>query len=405
MVFFAIFGLLCGRLGAATPIKVACIGNSITQGNMGGVYPTTLQKLLGSGYTVQNDGVSGTTLLKPGAGDNPYWTNGKFKDVFDFQPAIVTIKLGTNDTKSYNWNGHSAQFKKDYETMVDTVSAMAGKPKVWVVLPVPIWTNTYGIQDSVLKKMIPILWQVAFDKKTPLIDAYSALLNFKQYFSDGVHPNAAGADSIASVIYKALTGPPHLLFSDTVVACTVSTGQTGLTAARYVGVCNTTYSPVLDSVTVAGAASWLTLGSANIDRNHQKIGVAIDASKAPQAVKTYTDTLTLSATNAQPPAYKIYVKLTVRQGTAIAATNRAPLWPITVFSSANRLGRQEARISISVNGRFAVAVYDPNGGRLASAIIDGPALRRIEFPSPSRSVCFVRITGDTFHGAMKLTVN
>jgi hypothetical protein len=39
----------------------------------------------------------------------------------------------------------------------------------------------------------------------PVIDANTPLLPFPQYFSvDGVHPNAAGLDTIARVIYRAL---------------------------------------------------------------------------------------------------------------------------------------------------------------------------------------------------------
>ncbi|MBN1309491.1 MAG: hypothetical protein JXA18_16345 [Chitinispirillaceae bacterium] len=392
---FLVVLIICGPLNAGAPIKVACIGNSITQGNMGGVYVPTLQNLLDSGYTVQNDGISGTTMLR--AGDNPYWKNGKLPDVFNLQPDIVTIKLGTNDTKSYNWNGRASQFKKDYELMVDTVANMASRPKVWVVIPVPIWNNTYGIQAGVLQEMIPILWQVAFDKKVPLIDAYTPLLNFRQYFSDGVHPNQAGADSIASVIYRALSGPPHMLFSDTAVVCTVSTGRPDISAARYVSVCNTTHSPVLDSITVTGAADWLVTTSASIDRNHQKIGFAADGSKAPRVAGTYTDTVTLSAENAQPPSRKIIVKLIVKQGTGVASTNSRYLRPVIV-SSTGAAGFHETAVTIPATRRFHVKVFDLRGGCLKSVVVDGTGTRRIGLPARSPSVYLVHVTDEITAG-------
>ena len=198
-------------LSAGAQIKVACIGNSITQGV--GVsdpstqaYPAVLQNLLGNGYSVQNDGVSGTTLLKNG--DNSYWKNGKLASVFAFSPNIVTIKLGTNDTKPQNWDAYNTQFRRDYEAMIDTLNTLSTKPKIFLVLPVPIWTNTFGIRDSALQKMIPIIKDIGAKRGLWIIDANTPLKNFSSYFSDGVHPNASGADTIASVIYHSIIGNP-----------------------------------------------------------------------------------------------------------------------------------------------------------------------------------------------------
>src|SRR5690606_38894849 len=60
---------LLGLPSAMAQIKVACVGDSITAGL--GIadpgtqsYPAQLQALLGSGYTVQNYGDSGRTLMK-----------------------------------------------------------------------------------------------------------------------------------------------------------------------------------------------------------------------------------------------------------------------------------------------------------------------------------------------------
>ncbi|NLD94416.1 MAG: hypothetical protein GX639_17305 [Fibrobacter sp.] len=192
--------------------KVACIGNSITFGyglnNSTPTYPQQLQKLLGSGYTVENDGVSATTLLKKG--NNPYWVNGKLSQVFTFKPDIVVIKLGTNDTKPENWNTHSGEFKADYLSMVDTLAKMSSKPKIYVVLPVPVFSNpvgaSWGIRDSIIRLEIPIIKQVASERGLTVIDCYTPLLKFPQFFStDGVHPDGTGADTIAHIVYRALT--------------------------------------------------------------------------------------------------------------------------------------------------------------------------------------------------------
>jgi lysophospholipase L1-like esterase len=201
--------LLTAAAAVPAQIKLACVGNSITAGNGSDTgYTARLQKLLGSGYQVQNDGKSGTTLLKHG--DVPYWTHDKFPAVFTFKPDIITLKLGTNDTKPQNWDKYKGEFKRDLEAMIDTFATISKKPKIYLVLPVPSWTNTYGIRDSAMKKILVIYRQVASERNLPLIDCNTPLINFQKYFPDGVHPDDPGADTIAHVIYRALTSPTSI---------------------------------------------------------------------------------------------------------------------------------------------------------------------------------------------------
>jgi acyl-CoA thioesterase I len=199
--------ILAVAAGATSKIKVACVGNSITAGST--MYPPYLQTLLGSGYQVENEGVGGTTLLKKG--DMPYWTQGRLKQALAFNPNIVTIKLGTNDTKSQNWDAHGSEFKKDYLAMIDTFKLLATKPEVFLVLPVPVFkANNFGIRDSILKKIIVIIKEIGIERNLPVIDANTPLLGLGKYFSDGVHPNGAGSDSIAHIIYRALTAKTEI---------------------------------------------------------------------------------------------------------------------------------------------------------------------------------------------------
>jgi lysophospholipase L1-like esterase/dienelactone hydrolase len=198
--------------GAAAQTKIACIGNSITFGwtltDTTKRYPSVLRTLLGTAqYAVQNDGVNSTTVLKQG--NVPYWTNGMLAQVFAFQPAIVTIMLGTNDTKAINWGSYGVNFKRDYEAFIDTLNTLASKPKIFLALPPPIWANTFGIRDSILTNFImPIIKQIGAYRGLWVIDANTPLRGFSSYFADGVHPNAAGEDTIAHVFYRCITGKP-----------------------------------------------------------------------------------------------------------------------------------------------------------------------------------------------------
>ena len=87
-------------LHAADPIRVACVGDSITQGAGAGAgmsYPSQLQTLLGEQYKVGNFGVSGRTLMQKG--DHPYRKEGKYQQALEMLPQMVVIMLGTNDSK------------------------------------------------------------------------------------------------------------------------------------------------------------------------------------------------------------------------------------------------------------------------------------------------------------------
>src|SRR3954454_24795429 len=104
----------------AAPLKVACVGDSITEGSGLGnpaveAYPPRLQRLLGTNYVVTNFGVSGRTLLKKG--DFPYWKELAFTNSLKSNPNIVIIQLGTNDGKPYNWV-YGTNYVSDYKELI-----------------------------------------------------------------------------------------------------------------------------------------------------------------------------------------------------------------------------------------------------------------------------------------------
>lgn len=90
---------------AAKPIRISCVGDSITAGVCSSTthgYPAVLQTLLGSNYLVTNYGNSGKTMLKqglcgpPAGGDCAYWDTPTYPQALESTPDIVTIMLGTN---------------------------------------------------------------------------------------------------------------------------------------------------------------------------------------------------------------------------------------------------------------------------------------------------------------------
>lgn len=188
-------------------VRVACIGDSITygsgvQGRESNSYPAVLQHFLGDGFVVKNFGVGGATLLRNG--DKPYWKERAFTNATAFNPNVVVIKLGTNDSKPQNRRSMT-NFVADLTAMIEHFAALPAKPKIHLCLPVPVYKTQWGInEESVATEVIPAIQQVAAAKKLPVIDLHTALANQKELFPDNVHPNAAGARLIAETVFAAI---------------------------------------------------------------------------------------------------------------------------------------------------------------------------------------------------------
>ena len=206
-------------------IKVACIGNSITDGH--GIdfapangYPAQLQKLLGNDYFVKNFGVSGRTMLNKG--DMPYMNEMAWKDAVAFKPDVVIIKLGTNDSKPQNWQ-YGEEFKQDLKQMITTLRpdlvqpAKKGKkskkqviknegPKIILCTPIPALKKSWGINEEIIaNNIIPIQQEVANEYNLQVIDLHSLFGDGKDtILDDGIHPNGKGAQKMAQIIAEAI---------------------------------------------------------------------------------------------------------------------------------------------------------------------------------------------------------
>ena len=187
------------------PVRVACVGDSITYGHgikdrLHDAYPGVLSSMLGDKYDVRNFGVSGTTTMM--GTDMPYMNEQAYKDALEFNPQIVTIKLGTNDSKPFNWK-EQEHFKKDLKTLIESFRALPSKPKIWLCLPVPAYGHAWSINDSIIYNgVIPYIKEVAQEESLSLIDLNTPFQGKKQYFPDTIHPNEEGEKMIAEIIFE-----------------------------------------------------------------------------------------------------------------------------------------------------------------------------------------------------------
>ena len=201
--------LLCiGVVGAqeTEKIKIACIGNSITYGSgikdrANDSYPAVLNRLLGTKkYDVRNYGVGARTLLNKG--DHPYMNEQAYRDALAFEPDIVTIKLGTNDSQPYHWK-HHAEFNDDLRTLIRSFQSLPSHPQIYLCYPIPGTRWSWGINDSTtLHHVIPYIEEVATEMYLPIIDLYTAFMPYRHLMPDQIHPNSEGYEVIYPFIAR-----------------------------------------------------------------------------------------------------------------------------------------------------------------------------------------------------------
>ena len=204
-------------------IRVACIGNSITDGH--GIdmataygYPAELQKILGEDYWVKNFGVSGRTLLSKG--DLPYTNETAWQDAQAFRPDIAVIKLGTNDSKPQNWQ-HADELRHDLEQMILTLcpdlakpvkkgrkasklkpQASTLKPQIILCTPIPALSSNWDISDSIIVGgVIPAQLEVARKYGLKVVDLHTLFAaDADKMLPDGIHPDGKGVRRLAEII-------------------------------------------------------------------------------------------------------------------------------------------------------------------------------------------------------------
>ena len=199
-------------LFAQKPIKVACVGNSITYGLKLDnpeveSYPAQLQKLLGKDYLVGNFGKSGATLLSKG--HHPYIKEKEYQGALDFRGDIVVIHLGINDTDPRNWPNYRDDFVSDYLQLINNLKKANPKARFIIARLSPISSRhkrfLSGTRDW-LGQIQEHIETVAKISNSDLIDFHEPLYKYPNFFPDGLHPNKEGAYILAKCVYSAITG-------------------------------------------------------------------------------------------------------------------------------------------------------------------------------------------------------
>lgn len=194
------------KLAKRGDVKIACVGNSITDGSgidMADIYgyPAVLQTLLGDGYTVKNLGVSGRTMMHSSL--TPYMKERAWRDCVEWNPDVVVVKLGTNDSKEHLRGNIPTHFVDDMQAMIDTLKQLPSKPRIILCSPIPVVKGSWTINDSVIVNVeMPIIKKMAKKNKCDYLDLHTLMLDSPADFmsDDGVHPTAKGARRMAELV-------------------------------------------------------------------------------------------------------------------------------------------------------------------------------------------------------------
>lgn len=209
LVFFVLFN--SGFFGGNDErIRVSCVGDSLTYGS--GViktrevdsYPAKLQKKLGTSHLVSNFGLRNATASADG--DLPYIDSAQYKKSLESEPNIVLLMLGTNDSKTYNWNAKS--YEEGIKSLVQTYKNLDTNPTVYLMISPYCFSldgsdiAEYQVQPKVVAgKIRDIVEKVAAEEGVEVIDLYSVTVGKEERYRDGIHFDAEGYKIIADYIY------------------------------------------------------------------------------------------------------------------------------------------------------------------------------------------------------------
>lgn len=190
------------------PRKIACIGDSITWGftllnPRRDAYPAVLQRLLGDGCELRNFGVNNAAARFDS--DCPYVRTKAYRRSLEWEPDVVLLMLGSNDTKRRNWDPEI--FRRDYRRLVQSYLDLPSAPRVCLVGPIRIFLRMnlplMGLYPETMERGVrPAIAEIAAELGLEFVDLKD-LFSDSSFCVDGVHPQRKGAFMIAEALLAA----------------------------------------------------------------------------------------------------------------------------------------------------------------------------------------------------------
>ncbi|MBO5767530.1 MAG: hypothetical protein J6R49_03295 [Clostridia bacterium] len=201
-------------------IKVACVGDSITQGinstdpkNM--TYPAYIQEMLGYDYYVLNAGLSGYSICD--IDDYAYHKSKQFTESRELRPDVVLFALGTNDANPTpnqpykSWTDpkydRTNVFIRSTKNLLDAYKKANPEVQIIMILPASLFKvgadgwNAIPWTENIVKYSHPLLKQIAEEYGLQTVDMFPWSQEHKEVFTDGLHPKDETYKTFAQFIY------------------------------------------------------------------------------------------------------------------------------------------------------------------------------------------------------------
>jgi lysophospholipase L1-like esterase len=191
------------------PIRVACIGASNTRGFQlprldENCYPGQLQTKLGEGYLVENFGVGGACVLKRGR--MPYWKTLAIRQAVTFNPDIVIMDFGGNDTLPQDRREFMTSFIPDYVSLILKFRNLPARPRVYLVCPLAVYGNPSSEKANwYISRYVTV---VAWLTGSETIDLFTPTKGDKTNFNyDQLHLSVKGCGIVADNVRNRILNP------------------------------------------------------------------------------------------------------------------------------------------------------------------------------------------------------
>ncbi len=152
-----------------------------------------------------------------GTGDCSYWSTDTWQKAMQSSPDIVTIMLGTNDAKTFNWEGQQQNigdyYALDYVDMISQLRTLSPQPEIFVMIPPPLYSPyPFEMNATIINTIYPTLIRdLASVMRVEVIDIFSQFKAVNQaspdtvLTCDGCHPTTDGVYLIADTVKAAIT--------------------------------------------------------------------------------------------------------------------------------------------------------------------------------------------------------
>mmetsp|Transcript_123547 Transcript_123547/g.214281 ORF Transcript_123547/g.214281 Transcript_123547/m.214281 type:complete len:372 (-) Transcript_123547:307-1422(-) len=187
------------------PLRIACVGDSLTfHHRHGSAYPVHLQQYMSELHpnaSVFGFGKASSTAMVNT--DRPYTKTSAWPLVLEWEPHIVVMLFGINDSKKRNWvrAGGAQQFYQELLGLVNTFRNLRTAPDVIIGEPYRGYKEYAEVQWPLVTGTInSIIRRVACEERLPLFSLVTPFFKGRFTLTNGVHPTERGRQVMAQIV-------------------------------------------------------------------------------------------------------------------------------------------------------------------------------------------------------------